>query len=442
MEAIAYLPKWTVHECEVMGGAYHVAATYDEQPEHCTSCGCGERLYRHGTRRQIYMDAPVHRRKTFIQVKRGRFRCRRCGGTFMQPLPDMDDAHRMTVRCRDYIAEQSLIRPNTHVADTIGVDEKVVRQVFQKHSGNFEADHLRDLRAPRILGIGTLQIGPRLRAILTDVEASEPIEVLSSRSGNSLGQFLRQLPGREKTEFVIIEMFKPHRDAVNVAMPQAAVVVDKGHAIRFVDDLVATGKSCRAELSNNNSTFNVEVALDIAEAFKGIWKLRTAKTAKDALGDWRGSVPEDLYRLFQPAISATKKLEVEILNYFEFRRLAHASKETWKQTARFKTYINTGLSFDTIRQKALIDKKRGRKPEVAVRRKSQKLGMMEQCECCERLFDQRIVSTHHIVPLSEGGGEEADNRLRLCPNCHRLEAEKWFGGNGYLKKSSERAVAK
>ena len=49
----------------------------------------------------------------------------------MQPLPDMDDDRRMTVRCREYIEKQCLLKPNTHVAEDVGINEKVVRQIGQ-----------------------------------------------------------------------------------------------------------------------------------------------------------------------------------------------------------------------------------------------------------------------------------------------------------------------
>lgn len=118
---------------DIIDGAYHIYATYDVTPESCAKCGVVGSLYKHGTKKQTFVDAPVHGKQTFIEVTRSRFRCRECGGTFMQPLPDMDDARRMTVRCRDYIAEQSVLKPNTHIAEDVGINEKVVRQIGKEH---------------------------------------------------------------------------------------------------------------------------------------------------------------------------------------------------------------------------------------------------------------------------------------------------------------------
>ena len=130
MANLMYLPDWTVTDYEIdSDGAYRIPASYDVAPEHCAKCGTVGNLYKHGAKTTVYVDAPVHGRQTFIEVRRARYRCRDCGGTFMQDLPDMDDSRRMTVRCREYIAAQALLKPNTHVADDVGVDEKIVRQI-------------------------------------------------------------------------------------------------------------------------------------------------------------------------------------------------------------------------------------------------------------------------------------------------------------------------
>ena len=33
--------------------------------------------------------------------------------------------------------------------------------------------------------------------------------------------------------------------------------------------------------------------------------------------------------------------------------------------------------------------------------------------------EQSILEVHHIIPLSEGGSQDMDNIVLLCPNCHR-----------------------
>jgi DNA replicative helicase MCM subunit Mcm2 (Cdc46/Mcm family) len=45
----------------------------------------------------------------------------------------------------------------------------------------------------------------------------------------------------------------------------------------------------------------------------------------------------------------------------------------------------------------------------------------ETCYFCHEP-DTHLLETHHIVPERYGGSDDADNLVRLCPNCHeRLE---------------------
>lgn len=149
MPNLLYLPGWSVTEYEIdADGAYRIPAVFSAFPDHCPKCGIVGQIYKHGTKKQTYVDAPVHGRQTFIEVTRMRFRCRDCGGTFMQDLPDMDDARRMTVRCRDYIAAQALLKPNTHVAEDVGIDEKVVRQIGKENAAVLLQQHAEQMQAP------------------------------------------------------------------------------------------------------------------------------------------------------------------------------------------------------------------------------------------------------------------------------------------------------
>ena len=280
MANLMYLPDWTVTDFEIdSDGAYRIPASYNVAPEHCVKCGAVGNLYKHGAKITAYVDAPVHGRQTFIEVRRARYRCRDCGGTFMQDLPDMDDSRRMTVRCRDYIAQQALLKPNTHVANDVGVDEKIVRQI-----------------------------------------------------------------GKENA----------------------------------------------------------------------------------ALDGWRTSLPSHLRPLFGPVLTATKNWEAEILNYFDHGRYTNAATEARNRVIKMTNRLGAGYSFPAIRARTLFGKRPGRvKKEKAAAEAARKAAMV-QCDICKALFEPAILEINHIRPISHGGSIDANNRQKVCPNCHRLHTEDWL----------------
>lgn len=52
--------------------------------------------------------------------------------------------------------------------------------------------------------------------------------------------------------------------------------------------------------------------------------------------------------------------------------------------------------------------------------KKQKI-IEEKCECeiCKYGFVP-VLQVHHIIPVSEGGDNEQENLILLCPNCHKI----------------------
>lgn len=54
--------------------------------------------------------------------------------------------------------------------------------------------------------------------------------------------------------------------------------------------------------------------------------------------------------------------------------------------------------------------------EQATLRK-QILKLVNKCDICGD-FTKEILQVHHIIPVKEGGTNNADNLIVLCPNCH------------------------
>src|SRR5690349_6155329 len=123
------LNGWEVVGIKVIGDTQEATATYSSLLENCPKCGSIDRLYRHGVKEIDYRDAPAFGKHFVIRCRVQRFRCRDCGETSMQPLPDMDTQRRMTKRCVRYIEEQGAGRTYADIARTIGVDEKTVRNI-------------------------------------------------------------------------------------------------------------------------------------------------------------------------------------------------------------------------------------------------------------------------------------------------------------------------
>ena len=161
-----WLEGWEVHDIQHRDGETSVFASYLPEPKHCQKCGVVERLYRHGSKTVDYRDTPAFGAKMVIHATVSRWRCRECGGTSMQPLPDMDTTRRMTRRCVTFIQEQGIAQTYAGVARLVGLDEKTVRNICEEHLRR-ELDR-REVTAPLILGIDDSHLDFRISVLKQD----------------------------------------------------------------------------------------------------------------------------------------------------------------------------------------------------------------------------------------------------------------------------------
>lgn len=123
------LRDWTVESYVEGYGENLAVASYNVEPDTCLKCGTVGDLQRWGRNRMTVRDAPNYGKPTTIQVDRIRYKCMSCNGTFMQPLPDLDDRRMLTRRAVNYIARLCLEKPFAEIAKDVGIDEKTVRLV-------------------------------------------------------------------------------------------------------------------------------------------------------------------------------------------------------------------------------------------------------------------------------------------------------------------------
>ena len=53
--------------------------TSSSSPLYCPKCGTVANLYKHGRKKQLFFDLPMHAKRVGIIVKRQRYKCKECG---------------------------------------------------------------------------------------------------------------------------------------------------------------------------------------------------------------------------------------------------------------------------------------------------------------------------------------------------------------------------
>jgi len=111
----------------------------------CTHCGYSG-LYFHDKTEPVFFDTPMQGKPVVLKIQRMHYKCRSCGKTFREPLPDIDDKRLMTARLKEHIQKRAMRETFAVVARETGLDEKTCRHVFDGYAND---NHNHSLRVAR-----------------------------------------------------------------------------------------------------------------------------------------------------------------------------------------------------------------------------------------------------------------------------------------------------
>ena len=229
---ILNLPAYRVLQVEDTDGDYHIKAETTFPPELCNYCG-SDALVGFGRRENWIRDLPIHGKRVGLSIDTRRFRCKTCGKTFYESLPNVDSKRSMTVRLKNWVEKRSLRHPFTHLAEETGVSNTTIREVFDDYGRQLQ-DSLQ-FETPEVLGIDEVHLIRRSRAVFTNIPSCYVIEMLPDRNKTTVGRYLSDLPDKRRIRCVAIDMWRPYQDAVRDALPGVPVVVDKFHVVRMAN---------------------------------------------------------------------------------------------------------------------------------------------------------------------------------------------------------------
>jgi transposase len=418
---VSYIPNFinmpwlTVNRVDEHEFDYHVYVEMtDKYQQKCPDCG-SESSYKHGTMDCAITDTCMHGKRVIIDLKRGRLKCRDCGKTYKEEIPEIIEKRRVTVRAAQHIFMSALERTFTSVANELGLHEKTVRNIFSDYSATIEA--LIEERSYRIIGLDEVHLNKQMRFVLTDIENNAMIDMLPTRTKAAVITRLMALNDRDKVEIVNMDMWRPYRDAAAIALPNAVCVVDKFHVVKMANeavdnvrkrvqkDLAASQRkglksdaylmrTRRKDLSDRQRmilsgwTNNYQVLSDAyyaKEAFYEVWDCRTREHAEGVYDNWKECLPQELRQHFHPIIRAIDNWRLEVFNYFDYRT-TNAYTESLNSIINVRHRMGRGYSFEVLRSLMIIS------DTVRVARKS---------DPKPKLNTSRLDRLHRLSPLDQ-----------------------------------------
>ena len=378
---ILNLPAYSVTAFQENDHDYHVDTVTTGNLLSCPHCDSAD-LVGFGRREQMVKDLPMHGKRVGLYVDTKRFKCQSCAKTFYEKLPAVDEKRLMTSRLVDWVGKQAIKRTFASIAEEVGVTEGTVRSVFSDYVNELEKTVR--FETPRWMGIDEIHL-IKPRGVISNIENNTIVELLPNRNKETVIRYLSQLEGRDRINYVAMDMCLPYRDAVELVLPQAMIVIDKFHVVKMANEAMERiRKSFReslspkqrrglmhdrfvllkreSELSDSevlkltgwlNNYPELGVAYKLKEDFFKVYDARSRHDALSRYEAWEKSITPEVRDAFADLIRAWRNWQPYILNYFD-HPVTNAYTESLNNLIRIMNRLGRGYSFEALRAKILF----------------------------------------------------------------------------------------
>ena len=407
---------------------YHVRATPKAISRLCPHCGRSHDTVVHAKRTLVIRDIPSHGKAVVIHLDVSRLKCKPCKQTFTASVPEVDTGREMTERLAKWIGRQSIEYTYAEIAKQVKVDEKTVRNIFDEYVAVLAKGYQRE--TPIWRGIDEIKL-KRFRAIFTNLHGRSLIDMLPNRYVSTVTAFLASLPDNKRITHVAIDMWAGYRRAVQEALPNAKIVVDKFHVLMKANMAFEAVRRKIARESSNGAGLGLKrahklfdmrakdltdeqyltvsgwlntfpllaAAYDLKERLYAIYDVTTPEEAWGEYLHWESTIPNELVKPYRVVKTAFRNWRPYILNYFDDQRVTNAFTESFNAKVRAVYRNGRGYTFERLRAKVLYTD-----------RFQKRVAMQEKVRVRKQKFED--VAVARFMFLASTMDDEYETRIR------------------------------
>ena len=233
------MPFLKLQKIEYSDSIIRIYASIKSRRSRCPSCGKYSKRV-HDYYYRTITDLPVFQNKTVILLKTRKFKCgnNRCHRkVFSEHTPDIVRYSRRTRRATRILEVfsieltgrlGSILSKQMHLT----VSSSTITRIAY-------SQQLPEINQPRVLGVDdwAYRKGVSYGTILIDMETSRPIEILSSRDGQALKNWLMKY---NDVQIVTRDRASSYASAIIEACPNAIQIADRFHLLMNLSDALDT----------------------------------------------------------------------------------------------------------------------------------------------------------------------------------------------------------
>lgn len=220
-----------VDNIEFFNSDIHLHFHLERRDVSCPFCGSVTNKV-HDYRPSIIKDAPIQGKALLLHYRKRRYHCNNCRHHFNEPFSLLPKHCRITTRLGFLAVHQlSEVQNVSSVARQLGISAS---SVFRR---------IKDISFPKpsvlpsVLSIDEFKGnagGEKFQAILTDPTRHKVLDILPSRTQAQISAYLSSFPNKKQVKYFIMDMNKVYRDIGLSYFPNATIVIDKFHVVRYI----------------------------------------------------------------------------------------------------------------------------------------------------------------------------------------------------------------
>jgi len=209
-------------------------------PNPCPNCGIvNSHIKDYKTKKYFFRNINGLDVKVLYQQRR--YVCPECGKTFMETNPFINNSNYVlsSIKIHNIVQRLKETLSIKQVADYCGVSSSSVYKVLDE----YVAAPRRYL--PKVLSIDEFlsfnsNLTSKYSCLLINFETGTIIDIIRSRQTPWLKDFFIRKPieEREKVQYIIMDMYRPYKDIAMTYLPNAVIVIDPFHFIRYTVDAI------------------------------------------------------------------------------------------------------------------------------------------------------------------------------------------------------------
>jgi transposase len=300
----------------------------------------------------------------WIRIKKHRYYCKFCRKPFTEPAPGVMPRMKTTQRYRKSLLKACQSFKNlSKVRREYQCSSSLVYKVLYEQL-EIKLRERKGSLWPTVVGIDehffTRKKGwTEFVTVFTDLKKRKMFEMVQGKDKKSILEQVKEIPGRERVQVVVIDLSNGYRSLVRELFPNARIVADKFHALRLITPaLIKTRKEIqgfkqdmrmRRLLLKNRKSLDYDCRFEIDRYLREHPKLDAIYRTKERLHEFyrckgiqRGyqsmirlvsELEKSPYEEIQRLKNTLKNWGEEILNYFELG-YTNALTEALNRTAK------------------------------------------------------------------------------------------------------------